>query len=1297
MQTALEGFLPAVRDWFVESFGEASPPQELGWPRIAEGKHTLIAAPTGSGKTLAAFLHALDSLFRQGQDLPDETQVLYVSPLRALGNDVQKNLQQPLREICAKNLFLPELRVLVRNSDTSPNERQSMLRKPPHVLVTTPESLYILLTSQGGRKMLRGIRTVIVDEIHALVRDKRGSHFALSLERLEDLTGGFQRIGLSATQKPLSDVGRFLGGVYSDGEPREVELVDAGHLREIDLAIEIPGSPLETICSHEVWDEIYAKIVKLIEQHSTTLVFVNTRKLAERVAARLTDLLGIGAVASHHGSLSKEIRLDAETKLKNGQLKALVATASLELGIDIGDVDLAIQIGTTSSIATLLQRVGRAGHALSRTPKGRLFPLTIDELVCAAALLRCVRSGELDRTPQPPQPLDILAQQIVAACAARDWPIDELYAAFKRAWPYRDLTREDFDACVELHTRGRYALLHKDGVGNRLLATKRARIPAVTCGGAIPDLGDYHVICEPEGNLVGSLNEDFAIESNVGDIIQLGNTSWRVLRIERGVLRVADAKGLPPTLPFWLGEGPSRTFELSREIARIREDCDSAEWLEVECGVQRAAAEQIAEYLLEARRALGRMPTQDCIIAERFFDESGGMQLVVHAPFGGRINRAWGLALRKKFCRGFGFELQAAANEEAYLLSLGPMHSFKLDDIFDYLKAKRAEYTLQQASLGAPMFQSRWRWNITRSLLVERMKNGARVPAPLQRFRADDALAQAFPQVAACPENLPGGDLPIPMEHPIVRQTIEDCLREAMDVDGLIELLERLESGKLETHAVDLPEPSPLARGILAAQPYAFLDDAPLEERRTQAVYTRRALSPRTIDEVGELDGDAVARVRDEAWPRPDGVEELHEALLWMGFLSSEEVDANPIYGPWIAELLAAGRVEWVEGQLFAIEAPRDPVEVWRGRLEALGPVFSDDPALLQLESQGAAMRCRIDGRDAWCDRRLLARIHRYTIDRLRREIEPVSAAQFLRFLSCWQHVDDKHRLHGAAGVREVLRQLAGYEAPAPAWEASILPARVRGYRREWLDECTLTGEFAWGRLWGASSGPIKTTPVTLVPRGDLVDWLGLAAPCDAALSPRAHRVAELLEQRGAIFPQELERLADFAPGELEDALAELIGKGLLSCDSWGGLRALIVPPSRRKQRAVTIGRWCRFRNGELPAPDVDFVAKRLLTRWGVVVRKALAREKLGVSWRELLRCFRRLELRGEVRGGRFVQGFDGEQFALPEAIAELRRIRREGGREELRVAAADPLNLAGILTPNPRISPNVKRVVQVL
>jgi ATP-dependent Lhr-like helicase len=1312
----LTGFHPTIQAWFARRFGEPTEPQRQGWPQIRAGNHTLISAPTGMGKTLAAYLAAIDFLARQGPSLADQTHVLYVSPLRALSNDVQKNLDGPLHELAELDPDLAKIRVLVRTGDTPQRERAAMVRKPPHILVTTPESLYILLTTAGGQEMLRNVKTVIVDEIHAIARDKRGSHLALSLERLEALAGPFQRIGLSATQKPLRGVGHFLVGT-----DRQCTLVDVGHRRKMDLAVVVPPSPLATVCSHEQWDEIYKQVAQLINEHRTTLIFVNTRKLAERITARLTDVLGEDLVTCHHSSLSKERRLDAERRLKAGTLRALVATASLELGIDIGDVDLAIQLGATRSIATFLQRVGRSGHAVRQMPKGRLFPLTIDELVEAAALMRAIRHGQLDRTPQPRAPLDILAQQIVAACVAvgeQGWNEQLLFESFKRAWPYRNITREDFDSVIKMHIDGRRGLLHRDAVGGRIMARKRARLTAITGGGAIPDVADYRVVQDPQGLFVGTLNEDFAVESNVGDIFQLGNTSWRVLKVERGTVRVADAQGQPPSIPFWLGEGPSRTPELSAEIADLREQCADPRVLQDEIDLAPEAAQQIGDYITDGRKILGTVPTQKRVVLERFFDESGGMQMVLHAPFGGRINRAWGLALRKRFCRGFGFELQAAANEEAIVISLGLQHSFPLEDVFNYLHPNTVKEILTQAVLDQPMFESRWRWNATRALVLPRFQNGKAVPPQILRMRAADLLAQAFPAAVACPENLPAGDLPIPMDHPLVRQTIEDCLTESTDVAGLIEVLKGLRDGSIQRVAVDTPQPSAFARGILNSELYTFLDDAPLEERRTQAVISRRSLDARLLDDVGALDPAAVERVRQEAWPTAESAEDVHDSLLWMGFVTDAE---GGDWSQWLIALRDQKRVAQEDGRWRAVDGPDEPKKILLGRLEALGPVFEDDPRiavgpeprnlLLELEHEGAIMRTRLDGRTAWCERRLLARIHRYTIDKLRQEIEPVAPSEFLQFLAAWQHVDEPYRLEGPHGVQQVLRQLAGFEVPAGAWDAHVLSRRVRDYKREWLDNATLMGEFAWGRMWGAATTPIRVTPITFIPREDIDIWIGMTQlPSHQGLCGPASDILAPLAAQGAMFPQNLRQAANLVPAHFEMGLADLIAHGLITCDSFAGLRQMITPPSRRKSLLRPVGRWSCFRPAAAGAaahnhhPHSDqtneLIARQLLLRTGVVFRRTLMREKLPITWAALTRVYRRLELRGEVRGGRFVAGFSGEQFALPEAVALLRQLRRQsqnqGPRPSISVVSADPLNFQGILTPEKRIAPTLRHEVLV-
>ena len=1308
-------FHPVLRRWWESRFDEPTAAQLEGWSAIRRGADTLIAAPTGSGKTLAAFLTAIDELFREGAEqgaLPDEVRVIYVSPLKALSADIHKNLAEPRREIraLAEAMGYPPAKITaaVRSGDTPQSERAAMLRTPPHILVTTPESLYLLLTAGRSREMLKSARAVIVDEIHAVLQSRRGAHLALSLERLDHVCGRrLQRIGLSATQKPIEEVALFL-------TRRECAIVDKGHKRQLDLAVEVPSSPLEAVMSHEVWQEIYGRLVELIGSHRTTLITVNTRRLAERMAHQLSERLGAEHVAAHHGSLAKEVRLDAEQRLRDGKLKVLVATASLELGIDIGHVDLVCQISSPHRIATFLQRVGRSGHTIHGVPKGRIFPLTRDDLIECAAMVQAVREGELDRVAVPDQPLDVLAQQIVAeASAQEEWDEDALLALFRGSYPYRDLEKETFLEVVEMLARGyvtrrgrRGALIHHDSLNRKLRSRKGSRMSAIVNGGAIPEVFDYRVLLEPEGHFIGTLNEDFAIESLPGDVFQLGNTSWRILRIGNGVVRVADAAGQPPSMPFWLGEAPARSEEMSAAVSRLRTAVDSVlpgpeaprqegdlqpsiELLIRVYSLSRGAAEQIAVYLGEAKRSLGVVPTAATIALERFFDESGGMQLVLHAPFGSRINRAWGLALRKKFCQGFNFELQAAATEEGVILSLNSSHSFALEEVFRYLHPNTVRETLVQALLQSPIFETRWRWSTTLSLAVPRNRGGARVPNQLQRMYAEDLLQAVFPDAVACQDNLQGArEIP---DHPLVNQALRDALEEAVDLHGLETQLRRLCAGEIRTVAKDTPEPSVLSHELLNSAVYTFLDDAPLEERRTRAVYTRRATEARSADDLGALDPAAIERVRAEAWPVANTADEMYDALMVAGFIRTSELAPH-----WPALLNELGERALKRGDAWLAYERKDddPVEILASRLEVLGPVTGRElkipdanTALLQLEGQGRILRGRFT-RNAveieWCDRRLLARIHRYTLNRLRAEIEPVSAAEFMRFLLHWQHVAGEDQVKGVEGLAAVIEQLEGFELAAAAWEHDVLPARVADYGAEQLDRLCLSGRVAWGRLTPGSRAPLRTSPIALLLREHAAHWsMEKDAP---ELSSEAGAVREALQKRGASFFNELVNTTRLLPAFVERALAELAGTGLATADSFAGLRALLAPPEKRRALVETAGRWSLLvseRND-----DVEAVARTLLKRYGVVFRSMLQRESGLPAWRELVRAYRRMEARGEIRGGRFVAGFGGEQFAAADAVGRLRAVRRMEALDELVVlSAADPLNLIGILTPQARIA----------
>ncbi|WP_321941530.1 DEAD/DEAH box helicase [Paraburkholderia tropica] len=1454
---ALAQFHPAVAGWFRRSFDAPTPAQRAAWPLIAAHRATLVAAPTGSGKTLTAFLAALDELVREGLAnggaLPDATLVLYVSPLKALSNDIRLNLEQPLAGIGEElaRLHLPpvEIRTAVRTGDTPQHERAALRKRPPHILVTTPESLYVLLGSESGRRMLASVRSVIVDEIHALAGNKRGAHLALSLERLDALCGRkLLRIGLSATQKPIETVARFLVGFGdSDGDENgdertapACEIVDVGHARERDLALEVPPVPLEAVMANDVWERVYDRMAELVALHRTTLVFVNTRRMAERVARHLTERLGNDVVAAHHGSLAREQRFDAEQRLKRGELRVLVATASLELGIDIGDVDLVVQVGSPRSIAAFLQRVGRSGHQVGGTPKGRLFPTSRDDLIECAALLDCVRRGELDRLALPHTPLDVLSQQIVAEVACEEWNEDALYALARRAAPFATLERAKFDAVLRMLAEGytsrhgpRAAYLHRDVVSQTLRARRGARLAALTSGGTIPDNADYAVLLEPQSVRIGTVNEDFAVESLAGDVFQLGNASYRILRIEAGRVRVEDAQGQPPNIPFWLGEAPGRSDELSFAISRLRtqieallSDGDEAlnhsdgessskakassaanieraiAWLIDTAGIDDASARQIVDYLARARQALTVLPSQDTLVMERFFDEAGGTQLVIHAPFGSRVNRAWGLALRKRFCRQFNFELQAAATEDAIILSLTGAHSFALDEVWRYLHSNSAEHLLVQALLDAPLFGVRWRWNATTALALPRQTGGHKTPPQIQRMRSEDLLAAVFPDQVACVENL-AGEREIPA-HPLVAQTLDDCLHDAMDTHAWLALLRRIESHDVALVTRELSAPSPLAAEILTARPYAFLDDAPIEERRTQAVLSRRWSDPESADDLGALDADAIANVRGEAWPQVRSADEMHDALTTLGALAQSEIDSEPNardWQTWLEGLAAAGRATrvpivhndsrdealWVSIERLACvravypqarcEPPLTPppdydepwtedaalVELIRARLSGFGPLTVAQIArplaleasvvalaLTRLEAEGSVMRGRFTpgARDEeWCERHLLARIHRYTVRKLRREIEPVERHDFMRFLFEWQHVARDARGSGRDALAAMLEQLEGWEASALAWEDEILPARIDDYTPMLLDELCRSGRLTWARLparAGAATTTVRSTPVVLLPRREMARWTALVDATDTdGLSVRAQRVYGALLRHGAMFFDELAADAHLLGVELENALGELVAAGLVNADSFAGLRALVKPAAkrnahhgRRKPRGfgplaggmADAGRWAVLRRVE-PADEqesatddgsartpravtasparrppadpalLEHVADVLLRRYGVVCWQVLAREAAWLPpWRDLLRVLHRMEARGNVRGGRFVAGLSGEQFALPEAVALLREVRRRGERsvrsdrsdrsegETVCIAAVDPLNLVGSVLPGEKV-----------
>jgi ATP-dependent helicase Lhr and Lhr-like helicase len=1414
---ALDWAHPVVREWFTGKFGTPTSPQEMGWPLILAERPTLISAPTGSGKTLAAFLICIDKLIRQAIEgrLAPGTAVVYVSPLKALSNDVQKNLEMPLREIqelaLARGYLCPPIRTAVRTGDTLPAERQAMLKRPPHILVTTPESLYILLTAEKSRKNLSSVETVIVDEIHAVADDKRGSHLTLTLERLDALVCGENRlspgtlisgraqpplrIGLSATQNPIELVASFLGGRRGP----EVAIVQVGQDRVLDLGIEVPHDELGSVATNAIWDDVYDRLTELAQEHRSTLVFVNTRRMVERMAFCLGERLGAENVAAHHGSLSRKLRLEAERKLKNGEIKLLVATASLELGIDIGNIDLVCQINSPRAISAAMQRVGRSGHWRGAIPKGRFFATTRDDLVESAALVRAMRAGVLDLLEIPACPIDVLMQQIIAACAAEPWEEDALYAVLRRAHPYRDLGREQYEEILCLlaegieASRGRYgAYLLRDRVNSRIQSRRGARTVAVSNGGTIPDTALYSVIVQPEGVQIATLDEDFAIDSSAGDVILLGNTSWRIQRVESaGRVLVEDAHGEPPNVPFWRGEAPQRTLALSSFVSDLRQEisartgsvlpgyisqshaevAETVAWLKQECCVDDAGAEQLVGYIAAGRAVLGAVPALDTIIAERFFDEGGGMQLILHAPFGGRINKAWGLALRKRFCRGFNFELQAAATDNGLNISLAEQHSFPLSDVFDFLTEQTVTELLEQASLASPIFRARWRWDAGRSLQLLRFHNGKRIAPQIQRTRSDDLLASVFPQVAACQENIEG-DIEIP-KHPLIQEVMKDVLTEAMDLEGLIGLLAGIRRGAIRCLAVDSTTPSAFAHELLNANPYAFLDDAPLEERRARAVNMRGMVPDKLLGEAGRLDPAAIAELREECRPDVRDEHELHDLLCSLVVLPEE---ARQLDWPLFFERLQAhgratvaehaGRQYWVAAERvqhlrllwpdLLIEQPvpcpaeskelvfadvvRKAVQGWMGLLgpvtsRSLGEALGVDPAsiwaaMLVMEMQGTILRGIFEGGQAaadadveWCERRLLQRIHKRTLAGLRKQIEPVSPAVYMQWLLRWQRVSPRTQLSGEAGVLEAIRLLEGFEAPAIEWERTLLPQRVGGYDPRWLDTLCLEGVVGWGRISPhpafATHGvdfaapkrvvPTSMAPVTFFLREDAL-WMDRclaqrAVPepaLQACLSELAWQTRAHLAQCGAVFAGDLVRGLGVSAEQVNRALWELVAAGLVTADGFDSLRVLIDPRRKatlqgglRRARG-TIGRWCLFSpptgamesvgaQAERREAEVESACWMLLRRYGVVFRDVLERETTIPRWRELVAMFRRLEARGNVRGGRFVSGFGGEQFAVPEAVASLRETRLQNSDEAITVAAADPLNLVGVIVPGER------------
>ncbi len=1376
---------PLTARWFKGKFAGLTDPQKKAWPLISKGDNVLVSAPTGMGKTLTAFLMALDGLIRKqykGEELGCE--VIYISPLKALANDVHKNLTQPLSEISklAESMGYPPINisVAVRSGDTPAHERRQMLTNKPQILITTPESFHILLCAEKSRELLKNVKLAIVDEIHAMLGDKRGAHLSLAMERLERLTEGpLQRIGLSATQKPIEKTARVLVGerFHPNGE-LNCQIVETALRRDLDLSIWVGDDVLGPVATHEYWAQIYDEILASIESHKSTIVFTHTRRLVERVSHQLSERLGKDKVAAHHGSLSKELRLSAEENLKSGKLSVIVASASLELGIDVGDVDLVLHIGCPRNIGSLIQRVGRSGHVIGKTPKGVIFPLTMDELLQSAASIHAVKNGVLDAALFQKSPLDVLAQTIVAECSTRDISLNELWSMVKKSFYYKDLPYKDFESVLHMLVEGvstsrgkQSSYLHFDGVNKILSAKRNARLAVITSGGTIPEPAEYDVVVDGDNLFIGRINEDFAIESMAGNVFLLGNQSWQIIRVEKNKVRVKNANGALPNIPFWLGEAPARTMELSEEVSKLREKIESQrankEELVLELkenyGLPDFAAEQIIAYVNDNIQILGAVPSQNTIIAERFFDEAGGLQLIIHAPFGARINRAWALALRKRFCLNFDFELQCAATDNAVLFSLSEKHSFPLDSIWQYLHPNSLEKDVTAAVLPHPIFNNRFRWNAARALSVLRFQNGKKVPIHLQRMKTEDVLASVFPAHVGCQDNRAG---PIePVDHPLVNETLENCFHEAMDIEGLKDVLQKILKGKIKTICKEPSHPSPFSYEILNASPYAFLDDAPLEERRSRAVNTRASQS---VKDMGELPLDVVQQIVLEAIPEFRSANEFYEYLVSRGIVFLDEIST-----PFEEELLNKNRIskcywgenssyvgyssvekwklcqiafsnfslerELPEPYLFQTANQREPsvIEareyILKAFLELSGPTLPNNLSskfgwseseilnlLYSLESKGQVLFSLFGKTEkAWCSRNLAIRMHRRSLMRLRKSIEPINKNQFMDFLFRWQYIHPETKLKSPQ-IEKILWQYQGYDLALSHWLEHVFPSRLEDFNINDLEMCLYGGGWVWSKLkQGFVSEPDnsksasinKTFGISFFNREKLSVFFNSSENFenedDFGLGTMALEIFQLLKNKGAMFESQITSTLHLTDEELRKNFKNLIQKGLISSDGLSGLRKVLLPKVstrrvsrtnsyRNKFQQKTLGsRWYLWQEnleGLQEEDSLEYWAFQLLNRYGILFRDLCNYEKIPFPWWKILRILQKMEAQGRVRGGLFVSGVIGEQFALPSALDVAKHAKNNTSEEPIIISAADPLNFTGMFLAHDRVPRSSKQ-----
>lgn len=1401
--TPLESFHPIVRRWFTETLGAPSPPQERGWPAIAEGTHTLILAPTGTGKTLAAFLWELNELITEGQraPLPNAVQILYVSPLKALGNDIHRNLELPLAELARRfeeaGEPFPEIRVAVRSGDTKPAARARMLRVTPHILITTPESLNILLTTERGRTLFPGVRAVIVDEIHAVAGTKRGVHLALTLERLDALCvsqgrDAPQRIGLSATQRPLDEIARFLGGCEQrppDDDPppgtiafRPVSVIDCGLVKPMDLTVRAPVPDLTQV-GGSVWPAVAALALDAIRSHRTTLVFVNNRAQAERIAARLNELAGTELARAYHGSMSRERRLELERALKAGELPALVTTSSLELGIDIGAVDLVLQLQSPKRVSAGLQRVGRAGHRLGDVSHGIIVPTHRDDLAECAALAAAMIAGEVEATRVPQNALDVLAQSLVAIASAEETTADAMYALVRRSYPYHRLTRSAFDETLAM-LAGKYPSdlateleprLTWDRATGRVAGSRGSRMMAIISGGTIPDRGLYTVNL-PDRTRLGELDEEFVHESRVGDVFQLGSATWRIATVEHDRVVVVPAPGAPARMPFWHGEFSTRSVDLSRRVGRLRRELASGDLddtaLAAAYHCDEASIRNLRSYVGDQRASTGVVPDDQTVVVEHFRDETGAVRIVVHSIFGGRVNAPWGMALAQRMREALGdhVDVQVQTSDDGIMLRLPDLGDAPPVQLLLDLTPADAERRVIDEVGSSPLFGARFRMNAGRALLLPRGSPRRRMPLWLQRLKALDLLetVRQFPTF------------------PILVETYREVLQDAFDVSALVQVLQSIADRQINIRVVETDRASPFAAGLQFAfvMDWLYVDDTPRAERAASWLAVDRSMLDELmgadgagVDEATERALAAVVAERRGTAPRRQArdADALAHLLDRAGDLTLDELRARvapvevrrSVDDP-VAVLVAAGRA--VEFPVNGPDAPTRIIpaderaryaaaasgeraarrEILARYLALAGPVTVAEvreryawpgrwieTRLTDWQRAGrlvrGAFRQGVAGPE-WCSRSLLERARRRALAALRAEISPTDMPTFAAFLQRWQHVDPRDRLDGEAGVATAVQQLAGLARPAAGWERDVLPARVDHYEPTWLSRVAGTGGVVWagGQRQDAARAPSVAAgvPPALVTvrffeRGTGALWLdSQAAP---QLSDGAAAVRDVLARQGASFLADLQAATGLGLFATRDALRELVAVGLVTNDTAEALRevvrarALPLRPRRDApdptrwlpadftpstgrvvQRRVNVPRLPRWRRPDLPGPagasgwvgrwsliasagtlgpvlpedaHAAAIAQQWLIRYGIVARDWWRRERPPVGWRAIYRELKRMEYRGEVRRGYFVDGLGGAQFALPDAVERLRAARDDADAPVIAFAASDPAN----------------------